>query len=316
MNKEYKDQSPDNSIVESEQIDCLIIGGGPAGLTAAIYLARYRRRVLIVDCGQSRALLIPVSHNFPGFPEGVTGPSLLQRLRAQVAHYQVRILGDIAVNLEKQQDVFTALVGNREIRASKVLLATGIADLGVESGDWNLAIQNGAIRLCPVCDGYEAIDRKVALLACGNQAARHALFMRSYTSDLTLVCTDQEPAITDAERATLAAAGITLIEEPAPKIFFSDSGTPSLRISKGEDIDFDIVYPMFGVHPRSDLATELGASCDDDGNLIVDQHQQTSIPGLYAAGDVVSGLNQISVAAGQAAVAATDIHNRLEYRFL
>jgi thioredoxin reductase (NADPH) len=311
-----EDKKTAEMIASPQQVDCLIVGGGPAGLTAGIYLARYRRRAIIIDGGQSRASLIPVSHNFPGFPEGVTGPGLLQRLRAQVAHYQVQILAGIMVDLEKQQDIFTTTIGAQEIQANRVLLATGIADLGVESGVWNQAIRNGAIRLCPVCDGFETIDQKVAILACGRQAISHALFMRSYTSNLTLICGDADTTMGEAERATLAAAGIVLVDDPAPEIFIAESGAPVVRTSTGTEFSFDSVYPMFGAHPRSDLAVALGAGCDDDGNLLVDEHQQTSIPGLYAAGDVVSGLNQISVAAGQAAVAATAIHNQLERRFL
>jgi thioredoxin reductase (NADPH) len=315
MKDEEKERKMAPTIACPAQVDCLIVGGGPAGLTAAIYLARYRRSVAIVDAGQSRASLIPVSHNFPGFPEGVTGNGLLQRLREQVAHYPIQVLRGTVSQLEKQQDLFTTTIENGEIRARKVLLATGIADMGGQTGDWGQSIQSGAIRLCPVCDGFEVIDQKVAVLACGTQAVRHALFMRTYTRDLTLVCTDPETAVGDADRAQLKAAGIALIEERTPVLFVTDNGAPIVRTGSG-DYHFDAVYPMFGAHPRSELAKELGARCDAEGNLLVDEHQQTSIPGLYAAGDVVSGLNQISVAAGQAAIAATDIHNRSECLFL
>ncbi len=297
------------------KVDCLIIGGGPAGLTAAIYLARYRRHVVLVDSGQSRAALIPVSHNFPGFPQGVTGTALLQRLREQLGPYQVAILSDTVLALQKSEDLFTVTLGELEIHARTVLLATGIADKGVGTGDWNRAIQGGAIRLCPICDAFEVIDSRVVVLACGSQAIKHALFMRTYTDDVTLVRTDPDTAIGDADRAALAAAGISLIEEAAPLISMTSDGKAAIRTSDGKVHYFDVAYPMFGCHPRSDLAKELGVACDSDGNLLVDAHQHTSIPGLYAAGDVVSGLNQISVATGQAAIAATDIHNRLQHRF-
>jgi thioredoxin reductase (NADPH) len=295
-------------------VDCLIIGAGPAGLTAAVYLARYRRRVLVVDSNDSRASLIPLSHNFPGFPYGVNGNGLLQRLREQLAPYPVEVITDTVLDLEHREKLFVAQTGTDTIRSKNVLLATGIADEGVKSGAWDDGIRSGSIRLCAVCDAYEVIDRKVAVVTRGRSAVSHALFMRAYTTDLTLIHADTSSPISGADRARLADAGIKLIEEQSPAIHAATDGGAVVRTSDG-DYWFEVVYPMFGCLPRSGLALRLGAQCDDDGNLIVDQHQATSVPGLYAAGDVVSGLNQISVAAGQAAIAATAIHNRSEHRF-
>ena len=302
-------------------LDCIIVGGGPAGLTAALYLARYRRRVALIDGGDSRARWIPVSHNFPGFPDGVTGPGLLDRLHQQIAQYDVAFVSNQVDGLARRGPLFVATLGDRTVLAEQVLLATGVSDVGNREGAWTAAIKRGAVRLCPICDAYEVTGKKVALLARGTQVVSHALFLRTYTRELTLVRTDTDSALSAADRQTLAEAGITLIEDTAPELVLAPPGqsepVPGAVVvtSDGRRRTFDTVYPMFGCHPRSELAQTLGAECDADGNLLVDAHQATSVPGLYAAGDLVSGLNQISVAVGHAAVAATAIHNRAERQF-
>ncbi len=164
------------------KLDCLVIGAGPAGLTAAVYLGRYRRDTLVLESGASRAALIPKSHNYPGFPEGISDAELLQRLRLQAMRYGARIREAAVRTLEYNDD--------------------------------------------------------------------------------------------------------------------------------GEVHRFDTLYSALGEKPRSKLALGLGARCNEDGQILVDEHRQTSVPGLYAAGDVVCALNQISVATGHAAVAATAIHHR------
>lgn len=303
-----------------DQVDCLIIGGGPAGMTAAIYLARYHRKILVIDNNKSRARWIPLSHNFPGYPDGVTGPGLLDRLWQQAAHYDIPVLNGLVEVLEKRGDGFVTTLGGdqaaRTITAHNVLLATGVSDVGNQDGGWTAAIRRGAIRLCPICDAYEITGKRVGLIARGKQAARHALFLRTYTADLTLVRIDSaDTPLPEQDRTALTAAGIDLIEDPAPALSIDQDDVVHITTSDGRPLHFDTVYPMFGCKPRSELASRLGAECDPDGNLTVDSHQSTSIAGLYAAGDLVSGLNQISVAVGHAAIAATAIHNRSAPRF-
>ncbi|MES2207838.1 MAG: FAD-dependent oxidoreductase [Pseudomonadota bacterium] len=291
--------------------ECLIVGAGPAGLTAAIYLARYRRRVVVVDSGESRAAYIPVSHNFPAFPEGVNGKHLLQRLRQQAKHYPIKILAGKVQKIELKGNIFIAHINDTQIKAPKVLLATGICDIDKDA-EWYKAISWGAIRMCPICDGFEVIGKKVAVIANGRHAVSHALFIRTYTDEVTLVLAALEESLCSQARTQLKNAHITLIEDCNPHIFIDAHEKPCIQTSRGDKYTFDVIYPMLGCHPRTELAQHLGADVDEDGKLIVDEHQRTSVPGLYAAGDVVRGLNQISVAAGQAAIAATAIHNHSE----
>ena len=296
------------------EIDCLIIGGGPAGLTAAIYLARYRRRVVMVDDGRSRAALIPLSHNLPGFPQGIAGTELLQQLRMQAARYQVPVQHGRVQALQHQEGEFLAQLENGEaLHVRSVLLATGVADKQPQPAisNWAAAVKHGCVRLCPICDGFEVIGQDIAVIATAANRVAHALFLRTYTSRLTLYCFNADLPLDAAEKAQLREAGIAWLDEPIAEIMFSGCMQPAIRLESGHTHTFDAIYPMLGETGRSALATSLGAASDDDGELVVGNKQCTSIPGLYAAGDVVNTLNQISVAFGQAAIAATDIHNHL-----
>ncbi|HEX2138373.1 MAG TPA: NAD(P)/FAD-dependent oxidoreductase, partial [Woeseiaceae bacterium] len=167
-------------------MDCLVIGGGPAGLTAAIYLARFRRNFLVVDAGASRAEWIPVSHNHAGFPEGVPGAALLKRMRSQAARYGARIApGEVKELVRLPDGSFSARNGPETITASTVLLASGVEDIEPKLPNLENAIRRGFIRHCPICDAYEMIDRKVALIGYGKYCIRECLFLRAYTADLT-----------------------------------------------------------------------------------------------------------------------------------
>jgi thioredoxin reductase (NADPH) len=292
--------------------DVLIIGGGPAGLTAAIYLARFRRRLLLVDTGESRAGLIPLSRNLPGFPDGVPGRELLRRMRKEVDLYQARVLRGCVNTLSRECDgSFKAVWRGDVVRSRTVLLATGVADVPPSIPDVRSAVEGGLLRLCPVCDGYEVIDRRLAIVGHGASGVKEALFMTTYSRDLTLL-TLGEPLSGEA-RCQLQQADITVEERPLLALAPDGCGVEA-HLSDGTSKRFDAVYSALGCDPRSRLGQQLGCRVGSDGRLIVTEHQQTSEPDVWAAGDVVRGLNQISVAFGEAAIAATAIHNRLAGR--
>lgn len=275
-----------------DTLDCLVIGAGPAGLVAATYLARFRRRIAVVDAGASRARWIPTSHNCPGFPLGVSGSALLQRLREQAETYGVAIIRGRIDLLERDGDSFVARDAQGDSwRAASVILATGIVDRlpEVEGGDASLeaAIAAGVLRLCAVCDGYEASDERIGVLGPPADAARHASFLRTFSRSVDAIPVG-------------SAAGLRC----------GDAGC-TVAFNDGSSRDYDTLYPVLGSDSQSRLARELGAKVDDEGALHADAHLQTSVDGLYAIGDVVSALNQIAVAVGHAAIAATAIHNRL-----
>jgi thioredoxin reductase (NADPH) len=296
-------------------LDCVVIGAGPGGLTAAIYLARYLRDVLVVEDGRSRALWIPRSHNCPGYPDGIPGPELIERLRQQAARYNVRLLRERVETLERLDNGgFRVGLQEQTISARTVILATGADDVQPPLADLDDAIRRGLLRHCPTCDAYEVCDRKVAVLGAGNCRVQEAMLLRTYTAELTVLSLGRELEMADDERAELEAAGIRVVDEPVADLV-TDGGAICARLAgAGQVLRFDTIYAALGLRGRSDLAVQLGAAHDEDGMLLVDEHQRTSVPGLYAAGDVVAGLTQIGVAMGHAAVAANAISSSLERR--
>jgi thioredoxin reductase (NADPH) len=293
-------------------LDCLIIGGGPAGLTAATYLARFRRDIELIDSGASRAALIPLSHNCPGFPDGIGGPALLERLRAQAQRYGTPIRqGRVDALARRPQGGFDAVVAGHALAARTVMLATGVVDIEPELPQVEYAVRTGLVRHCPVCDAYEVIDHRIAVLGAGAHALREAVFLRHYTGDVTLLTLGRPAQLALAERAQLAAARIPIIENRIAAVSMEPRRRVALVLDDGRALKFDTLYSALGTVNRSELALSLGAAVDAARAIVVDHHQQTTVPGLYAIGDIVSQLNQISVAVGHAAIAATAIHNRL-----
>lgn len=292
--------------------DCLVVGGGPAGLTAAVYLGRFRRRVLVIDGGASRARWIPRSHNLAGFPEGITGPDLLDRLREQARLYGAELRQGFVDRLDRGSDgVFTAKYADGSLRARTVLLATGVVENPPPVPHLADAVAQGLIRTCPICDGYEAIDKRIGVLGVGAHAAAEALFLRTYSARLSLLLVDDPAALPADTRHALDAEGIEVRHVGTGSVRLQDDGATALCADDGRVHPFDIIYSAFGTTSQSALARSLDARLDADSRLFVSEHQEVSIPGLYAAGDIVRGLNQISVAAGEAAIAATAVHNRL-----
>lgn len=299
----------------SKIYDTLIIGGGPGGLTAAIYLRRFRRDIVVVDKGNSRLQLIPVTHNFPGFPDGIQGTQLLDNLRSQLARYGGHVTAGEITSLTRNDEYFTAEFDGGQFHARTVLISTGIADAGMPIENWREAVTSGAVRLCPVCDGFDVLDKRIAVIGAPENCVGHSLFLRTFSNDITLFERDASTCRPGKDQQRLDEANIRRVESPLLGVTLTEDMKPVLHTADGADHHFDVVYPMLGETARSDLAVALGAETTDCEKLVVDEYQATSVPGLYAVGDVVRGLNQISVAAGHAAVAATRIHNRLPRRF-
>ena len=301
-------------------IDCVIVGGGPAGLTAALYLARYRRSVRVLDFGESRARLIPVARNLPGFPLGIGGEAWLANLRDQLSPYNVspenakvksiRPFGS-GFEIEYRPTHVSEEEPARSVRAKRVLLASGIRDgLPAVANACELT-RLGLFRLCPICDGYETDGQRIAMLGPASCTLAHAVFMRTFTRDVSVVASDLKTLSAD-EVSLAAASGITLIELStleAPER--ANSGVQILSTDGTAHI-FDSVYPVMGCHPETEVLG-LEVERDDDGMVITDKHQRTSVEHLYAAGDIVNTINQISVASGEAAIAATAIHKSLPH---
>lgn len=297
--------------MDHRQADCLIVGAGPAGLVAAIYLARFRRNVLLIDKGHSRCSLIPRSNNVPGFRDGVSGVELLDHLREQARRFGVSVETSSVERLESCPAGLLAHCRNGEIvDAATVILATGIVDHHPELPGWRDAVAKGDLRYCPVCDAYEAIGSSMAVIGSGKQTARKAVFLRTYSSDVSALLAGPGESWSESDRRFLTEAGVRMHPAPVVRLTKGDD-VLTAAMADGRELSFDVVYPAMGADVGSDLATRIGADHDDAGFLKVDGSQQTTVRGLYAVGDVVSDLHQISVAFGHAAVAACHIHNSL-----
>lgn len=289
--------------------DVIIVGAGPAGLMAATYLGRFRRRTLILDGGPSRADWIPQSHNTPGFPRGVGGRALLDDMREQAALYGAERRLAKAKDLRSIPEGFEVSMDDQPpARARFALLATGVVDRLPELVRIDEAIRAAKVRMCPICDAYEAIDQRIAVLGDGDLGAREAVFLKTYSADVTLLHLGSPSSISDlaalhAREIDLQPIGLTDLTVGAETVTVQAEGEAERA--------FECLYLALGCEMQSRLAVQCGAAHDADGNLVVDAHQQTSVRGLYAAGDVVRGLNQIAVATAEAAIAASDIHQRL-----
>lgn len=293
-------------------IDCLIVGAGPAGLTAAIYLHRFFRSPMVVDAGDSRASLIPRSHNYPGFPEGINGPELLSRLRAQLKRCDGDVMqGTVHALRRYDEKTFLAETESGTIQARAVLLATGIKDIEPDISGFQDVKAQGLMRYCPICDGFDFRDQRIGIIGTGEHGVREARFINRYSSSLTLIDFDAKMDFDPAIKSWLNEHRVTLIQGAGRRLHVSSQKKPCLDMANGHKHEFDVLYCALGTHVRSELAINLGAKHDGENCLLVDDHLQTSIPGLYAAGDIVSSLDQLTVAIGQAAIAATAIHNSL-----
>jgi len=288
--------------------EVLIVGAGPAGLTAATYLGRFLRRVIVADGGETRADWIPLSHNMPGFPAGISGPHIVSRLREQAEEYGAVIEAGCVESLRAIEGGFVASLNGRDLKIRAVLLATGVVDHHPDLPGVERAVQRALVRICPICDGYEAQDKAVAVIGKDDMGMREAAFLRTYSDRVTLIHVGPPGDLT--ERDALTRLGIELVETPIDHVELEGDRVTALSWGGGKAA-FDLVYSALGTSPNAALAENLGARTGEDGRMIVDTHQLTSIPGLYAAGDVVRGLNQIAVATAEAAVAATAIHNEL-----
>jgi thioredoxin reductase (NADPH) len=290
--------------------DCIIIGAGPAGLTAAIYLARFHLNIRLFDCGSSRAALIPCTRNHAGYPEGISGKELLNLMLRQAERYgAVREAAQVTA-LRPLDEGFGVRVGERELAARTVLLATGVVnnrpDMPAALHDEALA--RGLVRYCPICDGYEVTDKRIGVIGTGGHGTREAIFLRGYSKHVTLIAPHIHE-LDDSCAAELDDAGIARIDGPCASYAIEGYGI-ALNTAQGR-MTFDTLYPALGSRIRSGLAVQAGARADESGCLEVDDHQRTSVPGLFAAGDVAKGLDQISHAMGEAGVAATTIRNLL-----
>jgi thioredoxin reductase (NADPH) len=236
---------------------------------------------------------------------------VLDRMREQAQLYGAKIQDGFVTRLDKAENGFTANWGSGEVAARTVLLATGVKDRRPPM-DEDLhadALARGLIRYCPICDGYEVTDKKVGVIGSDSHGVAEAIFIRSYTPDVTLIAPDKAMRLKPEDSDKLKLAEVPCVDGPAQAVAISND---CIVVETAEGTyTFDSVYPALGSDTHVQLAEQVGAKLASNHCVVTDKHQRTSVPGLYAAGDVVIGLDQIRHSMGQGGVAATTIRNDL-----
>ncbi len=300
----------------NDPIDCIIVGGGPAGLTAALYLARFRRSTIVIDDGHSRASLIPIVRNLAGFENGINGNELLAKMRRQIECYGVPVIEGRVTAISEADGRFLVEYGSnsdsssRSLIAHRALLACGIRDKLPPVDEAVRLTQRGLLRFCAICDGFEAQGKRIAMLGPASRALSHAVFFRTFCQQVAVIASDLD-ALTQDERALAAEHAIDLIATGALDLPNSTEAPLNVACENGHLHAFDAIYPVLGCLTQNDLLSGLDVERDSDGMIVTDKHQRTSSDGLYAAGDAVNSLNQICVAVGEAAIASMAIHRSL-----
>ena len=326
------------AIDRDSPFDVAIVGGGPAGLTAALWLGRYLHRVVVVDSGDPRNWETRGVNGFPGHP-GITPAELRGRTREECRQYGVDLVdGFVAQVHQNRDDEFVvefdpmpatkAQDGARgsgaprvpsdnaprpetqRLRAKRLLLAFGLRD------EWPKVpglrqVYGSAAHVCPDCDGYDTRGKKVVVIASGRKAAGMALNLTTWTRDI-VICTNGRPPDLDADQcAKLDALNIPVLSARIERVVPQGDRIYALELEGGMHLDCDHLFFALSQRPADDIGAQLGCERDDDGQIVVSMHQQTSVQHVWAAGDITPGPQLAVVAAASGAVAALSIHKSL-----
>ncbi|MFB9324788.1 NAD(P)/FAD-dependent oxidoreductase [Paenibacillus aurantiacus] len=295
--------------------DCIIVGGGLAGLQAAIQLGRYNRSTLVVDAGDGRSTLCRRYNNILGWPEGVSGKSLREAGREQALAHGVRFVQGKAARAEQTQDGFRIMTEAGDIAIGRrLLLATGVVDRLPDLPGLAECLGT-SIYVCPDCDGYEATGQPSLILGAGDAGASMALTVRYWTDKLTYVNHERSP-VDAALRERMEEQGIHCIEEPIARIETSGadgSVMTGITLQDGRQLQASTGFTAFGGNEvRAELAEQLGVQLFKNRHILVDARtRMTSVPGVWAAGDIVAHSEQTVIAMGDGSQAAIWMHKTL-----
>jgi thioredoxin reductase len=291
--------------------DCVIVGGGPAGLTCAIFLGRYRRNVLVIDGGKPRNYAAKGIHGFLGH-HVISPGELLKRGRAEAALYGVEIVDGTVSRVEKVGDIFEVETPGGVVQSRRVVLAYGVRDLlpdvpGIEK------FYGTSVHHCPDCDGYEVSDKRVGVIGSGTAVVGMTLTMLRWTHQLTVLTNGHEGDWRKEDQSKLLAQDIGVRHDKIVELVGTDGRISALVLSSGERIEVDALFFTIGVERSCSLAEDLGCKLVKDTTcLAVDDYKQTSVEGIYAVGDLVPGAQLAITSAADGAIAAIAINKSLQ----
>jgi thioredoxin reductase (NADPH) len=286
--------------------DTVIVGGGPAGLSAAIYVARYNRRAVVIDSWRGgRWQSHEVNENYLGFPAGVAAKRLRERGRRQAERFGVAFCRAKVKSVRKDDGVFVAQAGRHTFRGKTVILATGVSDNLPDIGNTE-EYWGKSLFWCITCDGWKVRDARVAIVGKDDEAAITAMQFLNFTERIAFVtnCSPEECQFTDDGRKRLESAGIPIHTGPISHVEGDDGHMEAVVLMGGEKIETDFMFNQQGCQPHTDLAVQLGVKLADNGFIETDEEQRTNVKVVYAAGDVTRLFaHQIVTAAHEGATA-------------
>jgi thioredoxin reductase (NADPH) len=291
--------------------DVAIIGGGPAGLSASIWLARYLHSVLCIDSGDPRNWETRGINGYLGLP-GIKPSQLRAVGRDEARDYGAVLVDDCveqAVSVD-EEFVLTVHAGD-EYRAKRLLLAIGVKDVWPDVPGLG-RVYGETAHVCPDCDGYEARGKKTVVIGRGRKALGMALNLATWTRDL-IICTNGEPPdLDDPDYCTrLETLNIPVLTERIRRVCEKSGKVHCLELENGMELDADKIFIAVGQYPADDLGAQLGCRRDAGGHIVVDEHYHTSVRHVYAAGDIVPGSQLAIAAAADGAIASLSIHKSL-----
>ena len=286
----------------------IIVGGGLAGLSAALYLARAKRQLLVVDSAKSMARWEPKVENYLGFPAGVSGSLLLERARRQVMRYGAKFQRDVIVSASNRNGRFALEGKKRSYSCDRLLLATGVFHIPPDLPGLTSCIGH-SLFFCKDCDGFRMQGKRVAVYGWNNETVRYAIAMLSYAAKVCVLTDGRNPTWNRTHRRALREHCIPVFCHPVARVDRVGTQVRALHLRGGERRAIDALFTTRGDIVWNDLGKALGAELDKEGQIITDVDMRTSVRGLYAAGCVTPANCQMIIAAGQGATAAQAINS-------
>ena len=290
--------------------EVIIIGGGLAGLSAALYLGRSRRDTLLIHLGKSMAKWEANVQNYLGFPDGIDGTDLLKRGHAQVARFQVGTIEDEVRTLKKNDDTFHLQGQQADYYAKRVLIATGLTHLPPDIPGVKDCLGK-SLFFCKDCDAYRVQGKRIVIIGRNNEAADYALAMLLFSPSVMIATNGQEPTWDSDHAEWLKEYQMPIRQDRIRMVEHDEGQLRTLTFEQGDPLKVDAAFTTRGDVYHNDLAEHVGASIDTEGEIIVDACLRTSVTGLYAAGCVTAANCQMIIAAGQGATAGQAINRDL-----